>query len=427
MKANESELDALTIPKQERITSIDAFRALSILMLIFFSVVHDGTFNITNLPAWMWHATPPKGMTIVDVGCPFFIFIIGMCIPIAISRRLNKNKSYTQMWAHILIRTASLMIMGILMGNLWQTRSIARPIGMSINAWGVLLFVSFFLIWNRYPKSQGLKRTVFVSMRTFGIVLLTYLVAIFRIPKGEGLGWLEFGSWGFWSWWILGILGWSYLISCIIYFIFRRHTEGIMACLGLLILIYIGDVAGIFSRFHFLNSIRHYVPFYALLGTWPSISTAGVIVGMLYIDDSPVQTPRKRLIWILSFGAGLFVAGYLLSPLFGISSGEGRATPTWALYCSAISCVVFACFYLLMDIWGKKRWIKFLLPIAANPLLIYLLSRMIHPLFGLLRINFINNYFNSGMAGVLRTIVLCVLLILLTRWLVTRCRVTLRL
>jgi hypothetical protein len=319
------------------------------------------------------------------------------------------------------------MIMGILMGNLWEGRNIACPIGMSINAWGVLLFVSFFLIWNQYPASQGFKRAGFIALRAGGIILLMYLVAIFRIPKGQKLSWLEFGTWGFWSWWVLGIIAWSYLVSCAIYVLFRRHIEGVMGCLGLLIFIHLGDVTGAFAPFHFLDGIRHYVPFFALIGTWPSICTAGVIVGMLYVDGLPARTPRKQIMWILVFAAGLFIAGFLLRPLYGISSGEGKATPTWALYCSAISCVVFAFFYWLLDMKGKKRWVEFILPIATNPLLIYLLSRMIHPLFGLLHINFINNYFNSGMAGILRTTLYCVLLVLLSRWLTTRCRIVLRL
>lgn len=413
------------VSTQTHLTSIDVFRGLTVLAMIFVNTLSEGSFKITNISPWMKHAQLPNTMTFVDVVSPFFIFIVGMCIPIAITRRFEKTKSWVQIWAHILIRAVSLMLIGTLMVNRWAFRETARPIGMNADLWGVLLFVSFFLIWNRYPNSQGFKRTLFIALRVGGIVLLTYLVAIFR--RGEDMSWFKFGAWGFWSWWVLGIIGWAYLVSCAIYIMFRRHIEGVMGCLGLLILLYIGDCAGVFNRFHFLDGIRHYVPFATLLGSWPSISTAGVVVGMLCTDGSVAQAPRKRITSILVFATGLFIAGFLLRPLLGISSGEGKATPTWALYSSAISCVIYAFLYWLFDVLAKKRWVNFILPIGTNPLLVYLLSRMLHPLFGLLHLEFINNYFNSGITGILRTMLLTILLVLFSRWLTTRCRIVLRL
>lgn len=417
--------NALDVSKRPRLASVDAFRVWAILMMIFFATLHEGSFKITNTPKWMWHAEPPIGITIVDVGCPFFIFIVGMCIPIAMTRRLEKSRSVAQIWKHILLRTISLMIIGIIMGNHWLFRSQACPIGMSINLWGVLLFASFILIWNHYPKSHGFKRALFITLRTGGIVLLTYLIVIFR-KEGDS-NWLEFGTRGFWSWWVLGIIGWAYLVSCVIYMTFRKHIEGVMGCLGLLVLLYIGDAAGAFNNFHFLNGIRRYVPFAPLIGSWPSICTAGVIVGMLHTDGYRTQTPRKQIISILVFAAGLFIAGFLLSPALGISSGEGAATPTWALYSSAISCVIHAFLYWLLDVQGKKRWANFILPVGTNALLVYFLSRIIHPLFGVLHIDFVNNYLSSGIAGILRTLLYTALLVLISRWLTTRCRIVLRL
>jgi predicted acyltransferase len=190
---------------------------------------------------------------------------------------------------------------------------------------------------------------------------------------------------------------------------------------------YVGDNTGVFDRFHFLDGVRHYVPFGTLLGTWPFMSTAGVLVGILHTDSSPSHTPLKRIMWILIFAAGLFIAGFLICPFYGISSGMDRATPTWALYSCSISCVVYAFFYWLLDMRGIKKWANFILPTARNPLAIYLLSRMIYPLFGLLHIDFINNYFNSGIAGISRTILYTALLVLFSRWLTTRCHIILRL
>lgn len=421
----EDDANILDVSAPTRLTSIDVFRIIAVLILIYFSLVNERSFKVSNTPSWMKHAYTPNRMTIVDVGSPFFAFIIGMCIPIAINRRLEKTRSQLHIWVHILIRTVSMMLMGILMANLWMFNESGCPIGMSLNLWGVLLFVSFFLIWIRYPRSQGFKRGFFITLRCVGVALLIYLVAIFR--REEDMSWLAFGLWGFHSWWVLGILAWAYLVSCIIYITFRRHIEGVMGCLGLLILLYIADGSGVLVKyFPFLDSIKSYVSVGILIGTWPSISTAGVVVGMLHMNAPPAQTARKQILSILIFGTGLFIAGFLLSAL-GISSGEGRATPTWALYSSAISCAIYAFLYWLLDVHGKKRWVNFILPVGTNALLAYLLSRMIYPLFGLLHLDFINNYFNSGIAGILRTALYTALLVLLSRFLTTRCRIVLHL
>ncbi len=430
----ENDVNAQGVPPQIRLTSIDVFRAIPVIMMIFFSLMNERSFKVSNIPSWMWHADPPVRMTVVDLIFPFFVFIVGMCIPIAINKRLARGESKVRVWLHILIRAISMMFIGKLMVNVWIFSESGRPIGMSMNLWGVLLFVSFFLIWIRYPKSEGFKRVPFIGLRCAGIGLLAYLLAIFR--RGEDMSWLLFDLQGPYAWWVLGIIGWAYLVSCAIYFIFRRHIEGIIGCLGLLILLYIGDCLGgllygdgsgvLVKYFPFLAPIRHYITFATMLGSWPSIATAGVVVGMLCTNISTTQTARKRIVSILTFGTGLFIGGFLLSG-FGISSGEGRATPTWALYSSAISCAVFVLLYWLLDVRGKKRWVNFILPIGRNALFVYLLSRMVYPFFGLLHIDFINNYFNSGMAGILRTAVYALLLLLLSGFLTTRCRIVLRL
>ena len=155
------------------------------------------------------------------------------------------------------------------------------------------------------------------------------------------------------------------------------------------------------------------------------MTSAGVIVGMLLMSGSPAETPRKRIVWIVVFAAGMFAAGFLLRPLYGVS--KQAATPSWSLYSSAICCVIYAFLYWLVDVRGKKRWSAFILPTGVNPLLLYFLSYMLHPLLALLSIGFINDYFNSGVAGIVRTMLLTVILVLLSGWLTTRRRVILRL
>ena len=72
------------MPSTQRIASIDIFRALTMLLMIF---VND-LASVKGLPWWTYHIPPGEfGMTYVDVVFPAFLFIVGMAIPLAFQKR----------------------------------------------------------------------------------------------------------------------------------------------------------------------------------------------------------------------------------------------------------------------------------------------------------------------------------------------------
>jgi len=73
-----------------RIVSIDLFRGLTILIMVF--VNHLG--HLDGIPAWMKHVPSGQdGMTFVDVVYPAFLFVVGMAFPLAIGRPLERGES----------------------------------------------------------------------------------------------------------------------------------------------------------------------------------------------------------------------------------------------------------------------------------------------------------------------------------------------
>ena len=73
-----------------RNTSIDVFRGLTMTLMIFVNELA----GVTGLPWWNYHAPARiNAMTYVDMVFPAFLFIVGMTIPIALERRLQKNGS----------------------------------------------------------------------------------------------------------------------------------------------------------------------------------------------------------------------------------------------------------------------------------------------------------------------------------------------
>ena len=385
-----------------RVVSIDTFRGLTILTMIF---VND-LGRVKGVPAWMKHVPgDANGMTFVDVVFPAFLFIVGMSIPFALKRRFSSGESLFSILIHIIIRTLGLLIIGVYMVNMeslsWEN--------LAVNGhwWIVLLFLSVIIIWNRYPKSEGWKELVFIGLRIIGFAILIFLAVIYRRNEGGKIIWMRTSWWG-----ILGLIGWAYLTSSIAYLLFRRQISAMMGILGLLTLLYIGDKIG---ALNFMGIIKEYLWLGGQIGGHSSITVAGIIVSMLFLENSPAETPRKRILWILIFGIGLFVAGFLLYPLYGIN--KNNATPTWCLYCSGICCFIYIFLYWLMDLKKIVKWSDFVNPAGANSLLAYILPDIVYSLLALLGITFLDTHLNAGFPGIIRSAVFSLLMLLITKFL----------
>ena len=97
-----------------RIQSVDIFRGLTILVMIF---VND-LAGVNGLPWWTYHM--PRGvdgMTYVDAVFPAFLFIVGVSIPLAVAARLGKGDSVLRLGGHIVTRSIALIILGIFLAN----------------------------------------------------------------------------------------------------------------------------------------------------------------------------------------------------------------------------------------------------------------------------------------------------------------------
>lgn len=93
-----------------RVLSIDAFRGITILVMIFVNALAD----VNGIPSWMKHAHADEDrMTFVDAVFPAFLFIVGMSIPFAINNRLAKGDSWQKIQYHILWRTLGLLVLGV--------------------------------------------------------------------------------------------------------------------------------------------------------------------------------------------------------------------------------------------------------------------------------------------------------------------------
>jgi predicted acyltransferase len=385
--------------KKNRILSIDIFRGLTILTMIF---VND-LAGVKDIPGWLKHMPANvSGMTFVDLVFPAFLFIVGMSIPLAMKNRVKRNYSTFQTWKHILLRTAGLIILGVFMVNIGRLNSLAT--GLSKHWWMLLMFLSVILVWNQYPKSVDYKKYVFTGLKALGLITLFLLAYIYKGGKEPDITWMKTMWWG-----ILGLIGWAYLFGTLSYFFTKDNIIPLIGVLIISSLLYIGDKTG---GLGFLTFINDHLWIAGHIGGHLSIVVAGVILSIVFTTDSIVKTNRKKIKWAVYFALFLAVAGYLFEPLYGVN--KNLATPAWCLYCSAICTILYVFLFWLVDVKGISKWSRFLNPAGANPLLAYILPDIFYALLGIFGITILGEYFGAGITGIIRAIVLALAMLGLT-------------
>ncbi|HMH14582.1 MAG TPA: DUF5009 domain-containing protein [Edaphobacter sp.] len=371
-----------------RLASIDIFRGLTMVVMIF---VND-LDSVRGLPWWTHHmAANINAMTYVDMVFPFFLFIVGLSIPLAIQQRLKKNPSMPALWLHVIIRAGSLIVLGLILANV----ELADPARMGINRylWAILALTGASLFLSVCKGSER-ATTLHRWLRLFGLVLTVAMFAIFRRTTHDGhAAWLD-SSYPE----ILGIIGYTYFAVAILYIPTRRWLWAPLAWFVALVT---------FNAFCAAqgNALIRHVPLYI----WPfhngssaSLIMAGIVTSIIFLGAHRWQSLREKILLGLTFGFSALVAGWFLTPL-GIS--KIRATPTWCLYSIGAAVLLFTLLYWVCDVKKRTAWAFFARPAGSNTLLTYLIPDFYYFFVPLLGITYFATHLNSGWPGVMRSIV----------------------
>lgn len=358
-----------------RLVSIDALRGFVMLMMIF---VNDLAGAGKIVPDWMVHFSDrhPRGsgMTFVDLVFPAFLFIVGISIPFALGGRIAKGQSLLRILGHVAVRTLSLLFVGILMVH--ETPD-TTAMGWSGNWWCVLMYLSAILAFCSFlppatASESGRKhrRTAGLWVRLAGLAALVGLAFTFRDAKGNGIITLApfFVNTSWYG--ILGLIGWAYLVTALVYLTFRANRTAILGCMVLLMCVFAADKKGLFQGF-WLSSI---VGIGQTLGSLPAIAVCGLLLGsMLTATDRTSFKARTTFIFWLT--AAFSAAALLLNRSYGIS--KNLATPSWCLWACAITASLWFGFYLISEVRPVKTISRPLELAGQNVLLAYLISEML--------------------------------------------------
>jgi predicted acyltransferase len=364
----------------DRILSIDAFRGVTILVMIFVNELA----GVHDIPQWMKHMPrDADAMSFVDVVFPGFLFIVGMSIPFAINYNLEKGASFIQLQQRIFFRTLGLLVLGFFMVNA-EGGYDEKAMGISINLWSILFFAAVLLIWKVYRTSN---KILIYTLRTIGFIVLITLAFIYRGKDGEHIT----PRW----WGILGLIGWAYLYSCIFYQLFSGNKYLLALMIAVCVTFYaIGSMPGIKH-----SGWWNWVSARKGDAAHTSIVLCGMIVTLSFFDNAKPVADKIRFLNAIAFAVVLFIAGYFLRPYFKIS--KIYATPTWCLYSAAFCTIIFSFLYWLIDKKRITEWTNFFKPAATNPLLTYIIPDIIYYVTALLGIVIVPHFLRSGWPGIL--------------------------
>lgn len=346
---------------QNRILSIDIMRGLTLLLMLF---VNDLNMNVA--PRWLGHMEANfDGMGLADWVFPGFLFIVGMAIPFALSKRFSRGDHTEDISKHILSRSVSLIIIGVLMLNTGRVNP--ELTGLSKDLWALLMYIAVFLFWNDYRDAKERIYTV-AGYKLTALAIFIFLIFKFRSGEPVNSGSLITGWWG-----ILGLIGWGYIVSAFTYVLFR---DSIWKTL-IVVLFFFG--LNILSELRMLDFLDPFKPYVGVLigGNTPFIVLTGLLAGLIL---KKFLSEEKKIIIPVFIALGIFclVTGFILRNWFIIS--KIKATPSWGMICSGISFLLFIFIYRIADIKGKKAWAGFVKPAGEHSLTTYLAPDILYHL-----------------------------------------------
>ena len=304
--------------------SLNVLRGLDMFFLVVLSYIFLALPEASDNAIFRWLASQCEhpewqGFTMYDIVFPMFIFVVGVAMPFSFSRRMAEKKEKKKLFRHVVIRTLTLMILGIV---LWRSPGGPHP---EYGYYSVLYRIGFSYFFAAIiMMNTGIKGQVYWA---FGLFIGHWMLMRFIPVPGYGAG--DFSP------------------------------EGNLGA-------YIG------SRISsWLSPDFRYVFDLSLI---PSVSNAlfGVLAGHLLKSDRESLDKAK---WLLIAGTCFIIAGLIVHLDFPINKKIG--SPSFHLLTCGISALLLGLFYWIVDVRGYRKWSFFLVVVGMNPITIYVAGWLI--------------------------------------------------
>lgn len=314
----------LKIP-EGRILSIDALRGFDMFLIVGGGSFISSILALSDSPlsqalrAQMHHAEW-HGFTVWDLIFPLFLYIVGVSIPFAITKRLDRGDSHRDIVLHVVKRALVLYFFGMIMEA------------------------------GRIDELGGLRYTGVLHRIAF-CYFFTSLIVLYTGIRGQVI-------------WFVSLLTGYWLAMTFIPV--PGHGAGVFTIEG--------NLASNLDRMYQPGALR--TEMYdneGMLSTFPAVATTllGVLSG--HGLRSPASQSRKAA-GLCASGAVSLVLGLLWSVIFPLN--KLLWTSSFVLYAGGWSMLLLALFYWLIDVRGYRTWAFPFVVTGLNALTIYIASAL---------------------------------------------------
>jgi predicted acyltransferase len=308
-----------SINTAERLTSLDAMRGFTIAAMILVNFPGNDEQVFSPLRHTVWN-----GLTPTDLIAPFFLFIVGISIVLAYSKRMALG-SKGDLYKKTLIRFVKIFAVGIFLNLLPDFNfSDLRYTGTLPRIAFVFLACAFIFL------NTSFKQQVWIGVS----ILILYWLAMTLIPTpGVGRVMLEPG---------VNLAAW--IDSK---FLPGKMWQGTW------------DPEGILS-------------------TFPSIVSGitGLLAGHLLLSK---RTPTDKVIYFMIFGLIATAGGYVWGLAFPVN--ENLWTSSFVLVTSGMASMILGAAYYVVDVRGYTHGTKPGIIFGANAITVYVLADILALVF----------------------------------------------
>lgn len=309
-----------------RLNCIDAFRGMAIALML----IGDNQGNTDRMYPQLRHALW-NGYTVADLGFPFFIIIMGMVVPYALNRRLDKGISPCRIFAHILVRSIGIFMLGLFLNG----------------------FPTYDLSSIRIPGV--LQRIAIVYLITSGATLvILYAVKdkVIQVSIQLGLA-------------LTIILGYYLLMK---YVTVPGFGRGILEANGNLVQ-YI-DLKWLKGHLYKTNWDPE-----GILSTVPAIASGlfGSIAGQILIYN----TDKKIYKFLSVFALGIITVRFAYLANIWFPFNKNLWSSSFVLLTAGIAFLFVAVLYLIMDIAKYESLFKPFVVLGSNSIFVYVVSELV--------------------------------------------------
>ena len=317
-----------TIPSEtNRLVSLDVFRGITIAGMVL--VNNPGTWEHIYWP--LEHATW-HGWTPTDLVFPFFVFIVGVAIPLAFARRVESGGSKRDLYLKIIKRTLIIFAIGLFLNGLPSFGLAEYRIPGVLQRIAVCYFFASVIFLNTKVRTQ-----IAIAI---GLLIVYWLMVKFIPAPGYAAGDLtKEGS----------------LPSFVDRVVFGKHVWA---------------------------QARVYDP-EGLLSTIPAIATAliGVLTGTwLRTEESRVEKAAGMFV----VGAVCVAIGWSWNAFFPIN--KALWTSSYVLFTGGLALQFLALCYWIIDIKGYRRWAKPFEVFGLNAIALYVVADLIAVALGTIKL-----------------------------------------